>query len=475
MRQGRKWFAFATAAVMSLAAVFSACGGGDDGDYVGTLKIGYTRAGYGIEFAEAWTEAYNVAHPDAKINFDIDDSVEGGYIASRLENNTELCDIFMVMETGWSDWARSGWIEPLDDLMEMENDDGVLFGDALRDEYVNFGLMDGKRYVLPQSGPTPPGFAYDETFIRKLGLPDPQNIKTVDQLRDYVNKINALPVNTDKDTTNDVAPFAWGGMVAGYWNSPVMTWWAQYDGYDKVKAFYDMETVDVYRQREGLKKALDLFREFSVTGEGVPKNAMNQAMSMNHVRMQNAFILNKAVFMVGVYGLQNETKKLITEDQVLRMIYPPFIEGAKKKAGTDDYEKIMISEGQDFMFVPAKSENKDLAKKFLLWISTNDMCREYTKHASFLAPYKYDMDNIEGVSRLSQDQIDVFKEIRMTGHIFSQNPIVSQLQLLAWGNNTSPYAEMVLSNLSSTEAINRAASFAESQWSALQEKYFGKN
>ncbi|MBP5467511.1 MAG: extracellular solute-binding protein, partial [Clostridia bacterium] len=249
-------------------------------------------------------------------------------------------------------------------------------------------------------------------------------------------------------------------------------WWAQYDGEEKVKEFFDMEEVEVYDRRTGLEEGLKLFRELICTGEGVPKNSLPGAMSQNHVRMQNAFVLGKAAMLVGVYGLQNETAKLVSEDSVLKMFYTPFIDGAK----TDEQGnpiKIMITDGQDFMFIPKASKNKDLAKKFLCWISTNEMCRAYTRYTSFAAPYKYNTDNIEGISALAQCMIDETKDIVMVGHIFSENPIVNQLRLLVWGSNSSPYDKMVLNNITPREALQGASDFAKGQWSNLQREFFG--
>ena len=467
MRLNKKILTITTAFVLMLTAVFSACGEADDTNYVGTLKIGYMRAGYGIEFAESWTEEYNKAHPDEQIKFIIDDTVDGGYIGSRLETSSEICDIFMVMETGWQNWARSGWIEPLDDLMKMTNDDGNVFEDVLRDGYENFGLLNGKRYVLPQSGQSAPGFAYNETLFKEHNLGEPP--ETLAELKALIDKINALPVNNDSDINNDIAPFAWGGLVAGYWDSAVLTWWAQKDGEAKLKEFYEMETVDVYNQRPGLESALNEFRSLICTGEGVPKNSLDGAMSKNHIRMQNDFILGKAAMMVGVYGLQNETKDLIDENTVLKMFYPPFIDGAQVDENGNPV-KIMVTQGQDFLFIPSASKNKDLAKKFLLWISTNDMCRTYTRYSSFLSPYDYDMDNIEGVSALTQSIIDASKDIKMVGPILSSNPIVNQLRLHVWGGLTAPYADMVVKNLTPKQAISNAAAYANSLWDAIRKE-----
>lgn len=476
MKKRTKLLALLLTFIMALPLGLIACGGDvDEVNYVGTVKIGYARAGYGREFAEAWTEGYNLAHPDEQIKFVIDDAVDSGVIGGRLETNSQMCDIFMVLETGWHDWARAGWIEPLDDIMDDVNEDGKVFGDVLKDEYETYGIIDGKRYVLPQSGNAASGFAYDETLWKKHNLGEPP--KTVDELKALVEKINNLPCNTDADEDNDIAPFAWGGMVAGYWNSPVYSWWAQYDGYDKVKEFFEMETVDVYSEenRPGLKKALELFRELICTGQGVPKNSLKGAISKNHVLMQNDFVLGKAAMLVGVNGLQNETEKLVDPDSVFKMFYTPYIDGAKVDQETGEPIKIGISLGQDFMFIPSASQNKELAKKFLVWISTEEMCRSYSRYSSFVAPYYYNTENIEGVSPLTQSLLDESEGIQMLGSIYSSNPIVMQLRLGIWGGNTAPYESMVVNNLTPSQALRNAESFARSQWQALQNEFFGKD
>ena len=474
MKARKRIVVFLMALVLALPLVFGACKREDDLNYVGTLKIGFYKAGYGREFADEWAKAYNDAHPDAPIRFIIDDGVDGGVIGTRLETGSELCDIFMVMETGWQNWARSGWIEPLDDLMDMTNQDGNKFGDVLLDCYQTFGcLEDGTRYVLPQTGPSAPGFAYDETLMKKL-FPDFTPPTTVDELRQLVADINAHSVNNDSDPDNDVAPFAWGGMVAGYWNQIVYTWWAQYDGEQKIRDFYEMETVDVYKpeNRKGLEEALNLFREF-VVGEGRPINSLPQAMSKNHIMMQSDFVLGNAALLVGIYGLQNETASIIAEDTVLKMFYVPFIEGAQTDPETEKPVKIAINEGQDFMFIPSASANKDLAKEFLLWISTNDMCRSYTRYSSFAAPYKYDKTNIEGVSSLTQCLIDETEDLVILGHMLSSNPIVNQLRLLPWGSNTNPYENMILNGARPREVLETAYTYAKGQWGPLQDEFFG--
>ena len=51
MRLNKKILTITTVFVLMFTAVFSACRETDNTNYVGTVKIGYMRAGYGIEFA----------------------------------------------------------------------------------------------------------------------------------------------------------------------------------------------------------------------------------------------------------------------------------------------------------------------------------------------------------------------------------------------------------------------------------------
>ena len=470
MNSAKVFLAAMLACILALSCV--GCKGDEEivlgDDYVGTLKIGYYEAGYGKEFMKAWTEGYNEAHPDAKIYFDVDDTVATGAIGNRLETKSELCDIFMGLATNWQDWARKGFLEPLDDLYTMTNDDGNVFEEAMLDGYATYGKINGTRYVVPVSAGVN-GFAYDRRLFRENGLKVPV---TVDDLFDVVEQINALPCNNDSDINNDIAPFAWGGQVAAYWNVPVMTWWAQYDGEDKINEFYQMESPDVYKNREGLKKALEIFRQLICTGEGTTKNSLPKAMSKNHIMMQNDFVLGRAAMLVSMGGVYNETKDIIDEEFEMDMFPTPYIDGAKKDEN-GNYIDVAMATDFDFMIIPKEAENKELAKKFLLWVSTEEMAKAYLQHTgTTMSTFKFDFSEVDSIPGLPEMSKSMVRAIAKTKTLIcsSDNPLVESGRLTTWAGTGAPYTTMVLDNKSPTEILNMGYDFASVNWDTYRKE-----
>ena len=105
MKKRTKLLALLLTFIMALPLGLTACGGDvDEVNYVGTVKIGYARAGYGREFAEAWTEGYNLAHPDEQIKFVIDDAVDSGVIGGRIKSASGRHAVYIVAEAGYEGW-----------------------------------------------------------------------------------------------------------------------------------------------------------------------------------------------------------------------------------------------------------------------------------------------------------------------------------------------------------------------------------
>ncbi len=450
-------------ALMLCVCVLFGCGekDGDDGDYVATVKIGYWKAGYGEEFMNFWTSEYNKAHPDEKIKFKIDAAVAASAIGTSLENSAGLCDIYLSLATNWSGWARSGWIEPLDDLMEQENDDGVKLKDAFRGGLEAYGSLDGHKYVLPQSGPMPNGFVYSHKMFTEHGWKVPE---TVDELFELVDRINNDPVNKDANPNNDIAPFAFGGQVMAYWNAVVQLWANQYDGVEKVKAFYEDPKLEnyLYENRAGAMEALKIFERLICTGEGKPQNAIQGAMGKSHILMQNDFVQGKAAMISGIYGVVNETKNIIDDDFDMRMFFPA-IDGAEK--GKDGKPLLINAANEfDFMFIAKASNVKDYAKKFLLWVSTQDMAKSYLENTASFPPYKFDVEKVENVTSLTRSQLEYLNDNFVTVMGVNEHPLTQYGKITFWPAG-EPYTDMVIANKSVKRSIDDQYGYASSQWS----------
>jgi hypothetical protein len=462
------------ALLLSFATVFSlaACGGGGGGgDYVATIKIGYYEAGYGTEFMDFWTEEYNKAHPDEQIYFDIDPNVGAAGIGSALENEAGMMDIYLSLATNWAGWARAGWIEPLDDLYEMENADGVKFEDAFASEgFAEYGKLDGHRYVIPQSGPMGNGFVYSEKMFQEHGWEVPE---TVDDLFELVETINNDPVNKDNNPNNDIAPFAWGGQVAAYWNTVVSMWEAQYEGPEYMEDFYQNPSPEKYATRTGLKKALTIFQDLICSGEGTAINSISGAMGKNHLLMQNDFVQGRAAMVSGIYGIVNETKEIIDEDCNLKCFLPT-IDGAKLAPNGKPYT-VMAGTDFDFMFIAKASKVKDYAKKFLLWISTQDMASAYIKYTAGGSPFKYNPDKLDGLHSLVRSAVDMAaQENFVVISTVSSHPINQLGKIVLWPMG-EPYSSMVTLNTSPAKVIADNAAWVANNWATWERDSGMKN
>ncbi len=456
--------------LLSVCTVFGlvACGKGKEeskGDYVATVKIGYYEAGYGEGFMDYWTKEYNKAHPDEKIKFKIDPNVGASSIGSALENNAGLNDIYLSLATSWAGWARRGWIEPLDDLYQMTNEDGVKFEDAFIGGFEEYGYLDGNRYVIPQSGPAGNGFVYSEKMFNEHGWIVPT---TVDELFTLIDQINNDPVNKDSNKNNDIAPFAWGGQVAAYWNTVVQMWANQIDGPEKLKDFYVNPSADKYKpeNRQGLKKALQTFERMICSGEGEPINSIDGAVSKNHLLMQNDFVLGRAAMVSGVYGLVNETKDIIDPDCNLRIFFPA-IEGAHT---AEDGTPLNIGCGTefDFMFIAKASKVKDYAKKFLLWISTKDMASAYIRYTHGGSPFVHNPETLGELDTLTRDMVNMASAdnwVTVVGT--SEHPITQYGKITVWPMG-EPYSTMVLQNWSAQKVLDEQYKYVVSNWSTWE-------
>lgn len=462
----KKFFAILLSFVA--ACLIVGCGKpANKGNYVATVKIGYYEAGYGTQFMDYWTTEYNKAHPDEQIYFDVDPNVGATVIGPALQNNAGIYDIYLSLATNWYGWARSGWIEPLDDIGDMINPDGVRFDDAYTlDVYRNFGYIDGHRYVLSQTGgSTGNGFVYSEKLFKKHGWKVPE---TVDELYELVETINNDPVNTDNDPNNDIAPFGWGGQVMVYWDTVVSMWWAQYEGEEYIADFYKNPSPEKYQNREGLKKALQVFENLICTGEGKPKNSMEGAMGKNHLLMQNDFVQYKCAMLSGYYGIINETASYIDPDCDLKVFFPA-IEGAKTdENGNPFIINIADSSKCDFMFISKASTVKDYAKKFLVWISGRDCASAYIKYTGGGSPFAYDEEKLGEIPTLLRSVLDMGKQPNFkVVDITTDNAIAKIGKIVMWPAG-EPYTAMVNNNKSPAASIRDQYNYVLENWTAWE-------
>lgn len=430
-----------------------------------TLKIGWNTCGYGDEYVHRWAEEYNKAHPDEKIDFKFDNAV--GSMQSRLQTSSALSDVFISLSCNWQSWARNGWLEPLDDLYSMSNEDGRVYEEAFRGDYKKYGKLNGVRYVTPHSSVSMSGFVYSHKLFSDNGWEIPE---TIDDLYALVDKINDLPCNKDKDKTNDIAPFGWGGQTIDYWRDFMLAIWSSMDGREAIEKFYEAESPEIYKDRPGVLRGLEIFRELVCTGEGVPKNSLDGAMGKNYILSQNDFVQGRAAMYICASGIYNETKDIVPDDFDMRVFPFPLPNDAKKDENGNFLRYMVVGmEYFDFMCIPAKATNKELAKKFLLWVSTEKMGQLQLRYSQSISPFQCDNSAVEvnGYTKSILDNMEKTKAEYILG--VSDNPLVESGKI-RFIPGIDAFTYMILKNYRPKQCLSESYNYAVTEWNNWKEE-----
>ncbi len=454
------------AAILAFACLFTVVGCGNlekSGD-PNHIWIAFAETGFGREYLEAWIEEFEAAYPDEEWEFELEgDPQMTGQINTRLSTNNEIPDLFFGLTTNWQQWASRGLLADLGEVYEAPVDDeGTTLLEFMRPGTENFGKVNGKYYAIPWND-SAAGFIYNKAIFDQYSLTVP---KTVDDLYDLCDTINALPVNQDSDKNNDIAPFAWGGQVISYWDFVVQTWWAQYEGAERYSEFFKYETVEGFQQ-EGRLKALEVFENLVVGTDGVPKNSYSGAMGDSHILSQMAFLQGKAAMIPMGSWMETEMRKSIPEGFEMLMMPTPFINGAKTDSDGNPIQ-INASQAGDFFIVPKNAPNLEGVMKFLKFIHTKDMTLLYTQKTGSARPFEYNPLEVDGLSDFQKSCLEIY-ENSVTVYEFSQSVLAWQNLVSKWPGTGTPYSRMILDNEKASDLYAEMNSYVSQKWSEWQQ------
>lgn len=443
MRKMFKAAAFALAGATALAACGS-CGNRPTGGSGGadTLNIAFVEAGYGRVWLERIVEAFKAENPGVTVNLEGDSGMTAK-ISTRLQNNSELPSVFFALETNWQLWALEGYLEPLDDLYATDVD-GRTYEDRVNDDYLDYGKVDGTYYATGWSdGVT--GIVYNASMFEAYGWEIPE---TVDDLIALCAKIKT-------DTNGAIAPFAWGGQVAAYWDYVVKAWWCQYDGIEKVKTFLKFEKPEVFESNGGRLKALEAFE----TLIGDSTNSVEGAMSMNHIQSQLAFLQGKAAMIVNGDWIETEMANSMPDGFRMKMMKTPYIDSAHKL-------DVNYTASGDFAVIPKNlgAEEKALAKKFLAFMAKEDMCRIFTEETGSTRPFEYSVEEIyDGLTEFQQSVMDIyFADDIYNFHVYSDSYLKYNVFVSVFPLSGSPYADVL--DDGAQNYIDKEVAYVNANW-----------
>ncbi len=467
----------------STAAAFAGC---DALTGANVIWVAFAETGYGRAFLEQWCEDFKEKYPNMDYEFQLEgEPTMTAEIGTRLATDNEVPDIFFSLDTNWQEWAARGYLAELDAIYQTKIERGNTIAAFMNEGLRDYGRVNGHYYVIPWTDGAN-GLIYNHTMFEQNGWKVPE---TVDELYALCDQIKALPCNNDADKNNDIAPFAWSGKYASYWDFLVENWWAQYEGADAFQDFFnfgaprnedgtfkfendqvsatDYGSPEVYLQ-EGRVQALEIFSNLVVNeaNPGFPKNSISGAVGAEYTVAQLAFINGKAAMMPNGAWLEQEMANVMPDGFEMRMMRTPYLEGAQKDPATGEYIPINASSAGDFFCVPKNAPNIEAAMEFMKYINSREACETFTRMTGGLRPFQYvdELDlNAMNLSNFSKSCIELYRTSKTVYH-YSSNPIQWVSIFGKWPDLGNPYVGMISGEYTAAEACSKCATYVYNGW-----------
>ncbi|MBR2969027.1 MAG: extracellular solute-binding protein [Clostridia bacterium] len=409
---------------------------GDSKEGKTRLKIAYVEAGFGSDWLRVIATHFVKENPDYWLYLDGDPGLTE-LVSTQLSAGRNLADIYMPLAHDWQTYAINGWIEELSDVYNAKPDGeaGQTVYEKMDDtwkEYcvANDATGEGK-YSYPWSAGVS-GIAYNGKMFEQYGWQVPT---TWDELLALCAKIKL-------DTNGKVAPFVYPGLIGGYFDFLGYTSWLQNTGIEGVKDFWTFPSAEVYNPEKqpylGVKNALESFTELFGPNTG---NALKGSMSKNHTEAQLSLLRGEAAMIINGSWLETEMIRDLPEGYEMRMMRIPYDTTAKKDEN-GEFVKINYGMTPDFMIIPKQAAQKEIAKKFLVFMAKDEMLKYFTKYTSTARPFKYDTAELrENLSAFANDCLDIYTTSE--NFIAVKKGPLKNINALNWYLTSSPFTLLV--------------------------------
>lgn len=407
------------------------------------LKIAVYLGGYGEVWINKLVERFIEKNPGLKIKIEANPDLAQD-IPNRLENGSDD-DIFFSHGISWEKLAVTKLIEPLNDIYEQEVENGIKLKDKIDENLIKTANFRGKYYKLPWTNGVG-GIIYNKKMFEKNNWQVP---KTYEQLVDLCKTIYDAKIPVDptdlKPSAKKIKPFVWSKETY-YWDYLVFDWWAQLEGVDFFEKYVKLESPEVFDPEKypGQMKALEAWRNLVAKN---PLHSMEDSPGKQYMAAQMDFINGYAAMIPNAQWLESEMINNIDPEKVEMDIMPaPFLKDAKKDSD-GNYIRVNYSVGAgDSIIIPAKSRNKELAKKFLLFLAKDENMKLFTEKTNgVLLGFKYDNVNFDdsNLSKFAKSVIEINKESKKF-NLYSNSLLVLNGKLsIEWTpSNLQPYSEI---------------------------------
>ena len=289
------------------------------------------------------------------------------------------------------------------------------------------GQTEKHRFAMPWTA-IPISIAYNDTLLHQISHINGSHVvgadavdangkwqrvpETVEELKAIFDDVEAYNLATG----SNIAKLGWAAVNGSNWfESFITTWWAQRQGVDTEYlykgegSFYDFwkyESAEIFKQT-GIQDALQTIKDLLIDN-GQYVNSYPSVGSMTIKNAQQAFAEGKALLCLTGDFFEQEYKSFIEESgQTFKMMRVPAIENALQNEDGST-KKLTYLNISSCAYVPNKGTNKDLAKDFLKFTSSEANLVQFTKMTGGIRPFDYDIRVLAKDYQFSEFKKSVF-------------------------------------------------------------------
>ncbi|WP_273322633.1 carbohydrate ABC transporter substrate-binding protein [Vallitalea guaymasensis] len=321
-----------------------------------TLKVSVFQGGFGREYWDEVAKAFEAQNEGVTVEVVADPNI-GERIRNDILSNDSPDFVFLSSrdKSGTTQsLIKDKAIADISDVMNKLKDKMI---DGVLDNSLLSPYGDGKTYLAPFNFSSL-GLWYNENYFKTNDITAPV---TWDDFFELQNKIT------------DRALITYAGIYPGYLESlvfPAIASGAGKDTFDKLVK-YDVATLD----SDEFKAIMEKFEKIAST-----KAIMNGTAGINHTTSQAEFLMGKAAMIPNGSWIANEMKDAPREDGFTW----GFAAAPVLKADNDKY----VVASMDEMYIPSASKNKELAKKFLEFLYSDEAIKIQAEKAQSVPPLK---------------------------------------------------------------------------------------
>lgn len=372
-----------------------------------SLKISVYLGGYGQVWINTLAREFEAENPGITVTIEANPDLASD-IPNRLQNGSPD-DIFFSHGINWEFLAVQGYIEPLDDLMQQEVENGVKLIDKIDQSLLQTASFNGKYYKLPWTNGVG-GIVYNAKMFREHGWEVPETYEELVELSEtiYEAKIKVDPTDM-KPNAATIKPFVWS-QETYYWDYLVFDWWAQLNGTEFFEDYVKAGSSEIFNPdtNQGHYKALEAWADLVAKN---PLYSVEDSVGKQYMAAQMDFLNGYAAMIPNAQWLESEMFANINPDIMeMRMMPAPFMKDAKKDENGNPIRVNYTVGAGDSIIIPAKAPNKELAKKFLLFLAKDSSIATFTEKTNgVLLAMNYDTVNLndENLSEFSKSILEI--------------------------------------------------------------------